>query len=129
MQIAIATLREEEAETALPTLPFAGGSEALRVALAIAIVVGVGIGFIIARIISAPGRLNERVMVAFALSVSPAIFLACVYFGVLSAVQLFPALALYFFARREKFKSALALYLTNAVAQGTFAGLIIAGVI
>ena len=143
MQIAIATLREEEAETArhmikvgrwvgvaaAATLPFAGGSEPLRIALAVAIVVAIAIGFVIQRVLAVPGRMNERVIVALALSVSPAIFLACVYFGVLSAVQLFPTLALYFFARRERFSSAIALYLVNAVAQGAFAGLIIAGVI
>jgi len=142
-QIALATLREEEADTArqmiaagrwlgaasLVTLPFIGGSYPLRIALAISIVVAIGIGIINERRLKKQGGFSEATMVVLALSVSPAIFMAVLYFGVMSAVQIFPALALYFFSRRESFRSALALYLTNVVTQLTFAALIVVGVL
>jgi serine/threonine-protein kinase len=141
-QIAIATLREEEADSArhmitigrwlgvaaTATLPFVGGSPELRIVLASAILLGVIIGYVVERRIALPGRFRESTMVTLALSVGPAIFLASLYFGVWSAVQLFPALALYFFSRRESFKTALALYLTNTIVQAVFAALIITGV-
>jgi serine/threonine-protein kinase len=142
-QIALATLREEEADTArqmirvgrllgtaaaLP-LPFIGGSEPLRIALIAALGVAILIGIVVERRIAEPGRFGEGTMMVLALSVSPAIFLAVLYFGSLSAVQLFPALALYFFSRRENLTSATALFLTNLVTQLAFAALIISGAI
>ena len=142
-QIAIATLREEEADTArqmimvgrwlgaasMLTLPFIGGSYVLRIALAVSMVIAIVIGFVNERRLKKPGGFNEATMVVLALSVSPAIFFSVLYFGVMSAVQLFPALALYFFCRRESLPSALALYLTNAIAQLGFASLIITGIV
>ncbi len=110
--------------TALP-LPFIPGNESLKIALAAAIVLAIGVGFYFERRLARPGGFSERLMVAFALSVSPAIFVASLYFGVLSAAQMFPSLALYFFCRRERRSSAFALYLTNAITQAVFATLII----
>jgi serine/threonine-protein kinase len=114
---------------AAATLPFVGGSQVLRVAFAASILVAVVTGLITDHRLDRPGVSPERVLLKLAASVGPAIFIAALYFGVLSAVQLFPALALYFFARREAFKSALVLYLANAIAQAIFAMLIIGGVI
>ncbi|HEY5924387.1 MAG TPA: serine/threonine-protein kinase [Kofleriaceae bacterium] len=142
-QIAAATLREEEADSArsmivvgrwlgvaaAATLPFIGGVEWLRIALAAGIAVAVLAGFIIERQLEKPGQNAETIMLKLATSVAPAIFLAALYFGVLSAVQLFPALAIYFFSRREALSSAFVLYLTNAIVQALFATAIIAGVI
>lgn len=142
-QIAIATLRVEEAATgrqmirvgrilavaAVLPLPFLAGSEGLKIALATAVAVAIAIGFYVERQITTPGQFTERRMVTLALSVSPATFIAALYFGVLSAVQLFPALALYFFSRRERLSSALALYLVNTITQSAFAILIIGGVV
>jgi serine/threonine-protein kinase len=141
-QIALATLREEEADSArhmirvgrllgvaaAATLPFVGGSEVLRIAFAGAIVIAVGVGFVVERRLRTPGTFRESTMITLGLSVAPAIFIAGLFFGIWSAVQLFPALALYFFSRREAFSSALALYVTNLVTQATFAALIISGV-
>jgi serine/threonine-protein kinase len=142
-QIAVATLREEEAESArymivigrwlglaaALTLPFIGGTGWLRVAFAASILVAVAVGFVVERRLAEPGQSAETIMLMLAGSVAPAIFSAALYFGVLSAVQLFPALALYFFSRREAFTSAFALYLTNTFVQAAFALLIIAGTI
>ncbi|NVB77126.1 MAG: serine/threonine protein kinase [Kofleriaceae bacterium] len=142
-QIALATLREEEADTArnmirvgrllaiaaVATLPFVGGSESLRYALVASVVFALSIGVVIERRLATPGRFSESTMLVLAFSVSPGIFSAVLFFGILSAVQLFPALALYFFSRRESLRSALALYFTNAVTQLLFAVLIIAGVL
>jgi serine/threonine-protein kinase len=141
-QIALATLREEEADSArhmirvgrllgvaaAATLPFVGGSEVLRIAFAGAIVIAVGVGLVVERRLRTPGTFRESTMITLGLSVAPAIFIAGLFFGIWSAVQLFPALALYFFSRREAFSSALALYVTNLVVQATFAALIISGV-
>jgi serine/threonine-protein kinase len=141
-QIALATLREEEADSArhmirvgrllgvaaAATLPFVGGSEVLRIAFAGAIVIAVAVGFVVERRLRTPGTFRESTMITLGLSVAPAIFIAGLFFGIWSAVQLFPALALYFFSRREAFSSALALYVTNLVVQATFAALIISGV-
>ena len=141
-QIALATLQEEQTGNArtmiwvgrligiaamLP-LPFLGGSVALRIALASAIGISVILGFAVERWMMAPER-GEDATLVLGLMVSPAIFLASVYFGVFSAVQLFPALALYFFSRRESNRWALGMYAANTLAQGTFAGLIVGGVI
>jgi serine/threonine-protein kinase len=142
-QIAAATLREEEADSArqmlvigrwlglaaAASLLFVRGSEPLRIALAIAIALGVLSGIGLERRLATPGRSSEKSMIVLAISVAPAIFLAALYFGVLSAVQLFPALALYSLSRREKLRSALGLYLTNAIVQAVFAGLIITGTV
>jgi serine/threonine-protein kinase len=141
-QIALATLREEatgNARTmiwvgraigiaALLPLPFLGGSVALRIALATAVVVSVIIGLVVERTIENP-EISERATAVLGPVVSPAIFLAALYFGVFSAVQLFPAVALYFFCRRENGRWAFALYLVNAVAQAIAATLIISGVV
>jgi hypothetical protein len=142
-QIALATLREEEADTArlmirvgrwlaiaaVATLPFVGGSELLRYVFVASIVFALAVGFVIERRIAAGRGFNETMMRVLAFSVGPGIFSAVLFFGILSAVQLFPALALYFFSRRESLRSALALYLVNAIGQITFATLMIAGVV
>ncbi|HEY5944943.1 MAG TPA: serine/threonine-protein kinase [Kofleriaceae bacterium] len=142
-QIALATLREEEAESArhmivagrllgvaaAATLPFIGGSEPLRIAFAAAILIAIVVGFVVERRLRRPGQDADTILLTLAASVAPSIFISALYFGVLSAVQLFPALALYFFSRREAFHSALVLYMTNTVVQAAFAILIIAGVI
>jgi serine/threonine-protein kinase len=141
-QIAIATLQEEQTGNArtmivvgrligiavLLPLPFLGGSQALRIAMAISVGLSIVLGFAVEKWIDAPER-GESATLLLGLLVSPAIFVAALYFGVFSAVQLFPALALYFFSRRESNRWALALYAANAVTQGVFAALIIGGVI
>jgi serine/threonine-protein kinase len=141
-QIAIATLREEatgNARTmiwvgrvigiaALLPLPFLGGSVALRIGLAITVGISVVIGVFVERAIENP-EVGERATAILGPAVSPAIFVAALYFGVFSAVQLFPAVALYFFCRRDNARLAFALYLLNAVAQAIAAALIIPGVV
>ncbi len=141
-QIALATLREEatgNARTmirvgriigvaALLPLPFLGGSVALRVALAITVGISLVIGVFVERKIENPD-IGEHATLILGPVVSPAIFLAALYFGVFSAVQLVPALALYFFCRRESTRWAFGLYVANALFQGATATLIIAGVI
>jgi serine/threonine-protein kinase len=139
MQLALATLREEEADSArtmiyvgrglglavIAALPFIGGSETLRIVMAASVAFAVAIGFWIERLTRTPIR--ESTTVILALSVSPGIFAAVLYFGIFSAVQLFPALAIYFFSRRESFRWSFALYAMNAVAQLVFASLFIGG--
>jgi len=142
-QIAVATLNEEKADTArqmivigrwiglaaAATLPIVGGSQPLRIVFASAILIAVVVGFVVERRLDRPGQSAEGVLLTLAASVGPAIFVAVVYFGLLSAVQLFPALALFFFSRREGLRPALALYVTHMIVQAGFASLIIAGVV
>jgi serine/threonine-protein kinase len=142
-QIAIATMREEEHDTTrmmirvgralgaavLLALLFVPGSEALRIALAITVAFALGCGVWVERYVAKQGHLREHMMVFFAYTASPSIFIASLFFGIYSAAQLFPALALYFFSRRERFGSALALYLTNAIAQALAAALVITGAV
>ncbi|HEX5063342.1 MAG TPA: serine/threonine-protein kinase [Kofleriaceae bacterium] len=142
-QIAMATLREEELDTArhmirvgrglglaaAMTLPFVGGSQLLRIALAATILLAVIIGLLVEHRLDRPGQSVEKVLLKLAVSVGPAVYMSALYFGVLSAVQLFPALILYFFARRESFKSALALFLANAIVQAAMAIALIAGIV
>ena len=142
-QIALQTLREEEADgarlmirvgrvlglAAAATLPFVGGSRPLGIALAGAILVAVVVGFVIERQLRTTGRFRDSTMLQIAISVGPALFLAVLYFGVLSAVQLLPALALFFFSRREGARTALGLYLANLVVQAGFAAVIITGLV
>jgi serine/threonine-protein kinase len=141
-QIALATLREEatgNARTmiwvgraigiaALLPLPFLGGSLVLRIAMAITVAISLVIGVFVERAIENP-EVGERATAILGPAVSPAIFVAALYFGVFSAVQLFPAVALYFFCRRDNARLAFALYLLNAVAQAIAAALIIPGVV
>jgi serine/threonine-protein kinase len=141
--IALQTLRAEEADSARMmivtgrllglaaalTLPFVGGSRPLGIALAAAILVAVVIGFVIEHRLRVTGRFQDTTMLAIAISVGPALFLAVLYFGVLSAVQLLPALALFFFSRRESSRAAFALYGANLVVQAAFAAAIITGVV
>jgi len=142
-QIALATMRDEEVGTtrsmirvgrlvglaATAPLPFLPGSAGLRIAMASTILFALGVGLWLDRQLREASAPTERMSVVLALSVCPAIFVAVVYFGIFSAAQLFPALSLYFFARREGFRSALALCVLNAVAQALFAALVIAGVL
>jgi len=141
-QIALATLREEASGNArtmilvgrligvaaLLPLPFLGGSVALRVAVAITVGISLVVGVFVERTIEDP-EIGERATLILGPVVSPAIFLAALYFGVFSAVQLFPTLALYFFSRRESTRWAFGLYLANAIFQGAAAALIVGGVI
>ncbi|HUS28381.1 MAG TPA: serine/threonine-protein kinase [Kofleriaceae bacterium] len=141
-QIALRTLREEQADAAVQMirvgrllaiasilpLPFVGGNDVLRVALAASLVIAIAIGAIAERHIR-KSVFSERLTLLLGLSVSPAIFMAVLYFGILSAVQLFPALALHFFSRRESKGAAFALYLLNSGMQALFATLIVAGVV
>jgi serine/threonine-protein kinase len=141
-QIAIATLRDEAAGnakvmiwvgrgaalSALFAMVTLGGSVVLRVAMAITVSIALIIGVIVERALATANRANRATAVLAAM-VSPAIFLAVLYFGVFSAVQLFPAIALYFFCRRESKRWALGLYVLNAVTQAVFATVIITGVV
>jgi len=143
LEYARATLRDEGAQTALAmirigrlvggacllALPWFGGGLAIRVALGAAVVFAVAIGFVVERRVRDVERYSDRVMVLLALSVAPATFIAVLYFGVFSAAQLFPAISLYFFARREQLASTIALYAINATAQALFATVIIAHVV
>jgi len=139
MQLALATLREEEADSArtmiyvgrglglavIAALPFIGGSETLRIVMAASVAFAVAVGFWIERLTRTP--FHESTTVILALSVSPGIFAATLYFGIFSAAQLFPALAIYFFSRRESFRWSFTLYAMNAVLQVVFASLFIGG--
>ncbi len=143
LQFARDTLRDEEAATArgmikvgrliggacLLVLPLLGGPAELRIAIAIAIAFSLVVGYLVERRLRDPERYGERLMVVLALTTVPAVFIGLLYFGIFSAVQLFPALAMYFFARRERFASAFGLYLVNALGQATFAALIISGAV
>jgi serine/threonine-protein kinase len=143
MELGRATLRDEEASTArgmirvgrlvgaacLAVLPLFSGSVPLRIAIAAAMVFALVVGAIVERRLRDPERYGERLMIVLALAVCPVTFLALLYFGIFSAAQLFPTLAMYFFSRRERFASAFALFLVNAVVQATFAVVIIAGVV
>jgi serine/threonine-protein kinase len=136
----LATLRDEEVRTArtmisvgravgvaavLP-LPFLGGSAVLRIMFAIAAALAIAVGLIVERQIRDPERYRERTMLILAASVLPAGFAGLLYWGIFSAVQLFPVLALYFFSRRERFRSALAIYLVTAAGQAAIAAAVIA---
>jgi serine/threonine-protein kinase len=140
-QFALATLRDEEAQTAramiwvgrlvgvacLAALPFLGGATGLKIAVTIAMVPAIAVGFWVERRIRDPERYGEAAMVILAASVAPAAMIGLLYFGIFSGAQLFPVLALYFFSRRERFGSALAFYLANAILQAAFATVIISG--
>jgi hypothetical protein len=131
-QVAAATLRDEEAHTAaamirvgrlvavacLATLPFLGGDSTLRIAMAVAIVPAVGIGYWVERRIRTVDGYGEAAMIILAAAVAPAALIGVAYFGIFSGAQLFPALALYFFSRRERFASALAFYLPTPSRRG-----------
>jgi len=141
-QLAIATMRDEEGDiaremikvgrligiAAIATLPWIGGSQALRIAMAVSIVFALSIGVVMDRVLIQRG-ISERAMVLLAYTTAPSILTSVMYFGIYSAVQLFPTLSLYYFSRRERLASAFALFLTNAVVQATFATLYITGVL
>jgi serine/threonine-protein kinase len=141
MEFARATLRDEETATARGmirvgrligiavaiALPFMGGAVDLRIAIFGGMVFALGIGWAIDRRLRDSARYSDTIMVVLALSVCPVTFLAMLYFGIFSAAQLFPTLAMYFFARREKASSAFALFMVNAIVQAMFAGVIISG--
>ncbi|HTL35203.1 MAG TPA: serine/threonine-protein kinase [Kofleriaceae bacterium] len=134
-QIAIQTLREEQAAAALHMIrvgrglaiaallpmPFVDGNRFLEILLTLAIALALAVGALTERRIRNRSRFTERTTLVLALSASPGIFIAVLYFGILSAVQLFPVLALNFFCRREDRRSALALYILNAGTQALFA--------
>jgi serine/threonine-protein kinase len=138
-EMALATLRDEEADTArnmirvgrllgiaaaLP-MPFIGGSVGLRIAFVVAVAIAVGLGVALERRIARSREFGETTMVTLAFAASPAIFIAVLYFGALSAAQLFPTLALYFISRRESRRWSISFYLTNAITQVGFAVLIV----
>ncbi|MBV8759102.1 MAG: serine/threonine protein kinase [Deltaproteobacteria bacterium] len=139
MQLALATLREEEADSArtmiwvgrwigfaaLAALPFIGGSQTLRIVMAASVAFAIGVGFWVERLASRQGPAFSETALVLAISVSPGIFAAVLYFGIFSAVQLFPALAIYFFSRRESLTWSMALYTMNAIAQAVFGALVI----
>ncbi len=140
-QLALATLREESVDTSrtmihigrligfcsmLP-LPFIGGSVGLRIVVMTSLVTAIALGYWVERQMVARADRAEHLMVMLALSASPAIFFQVLYFGIFSAAQLFPALALYFFGRRERFRAALTMFVVNGVTQAVFAFAIISG--
>ena len=140
MELGRATLRDEEAGTArgmimvgrlvgfavLAVLPLLGGPVGLRIAIAVAMVFALVVGAYVDHRLRDSDRYSDTMMVVLALSVCPVTFLAVFYFGIFSAAQLFPTLALYFFARRERFASAFGLFLVNAFCQAAFATIVIA---
>jgi hypothetical protein len=143
LQFTQATLRDEEAQTALAMirvgrfvgvacmlgLPFLGGATAWRLAVSACVVFAIAVGYWAERKIRDPALHDEAAMIILALSVAPAAFITVLFFGIFSAAQLFPAIALYFFSRRERFRSALALFLVNAIVQGIFATVLISGLV
>jgi eukaryotic-like serine/threonine-protein kinase len=109
-------------------LPLLGGNATLRIAFAGAVAVAIAAGVLVERRIRDPGRYSDATMVILAVSVMPAGLIGLLYFGIFSGAQLFPTLALYFFSRRERLWSALAIWLAIAAAQGVAAAVIITGV-
>ncbi|MGE0869356.1 MAG: protein kinase [Kofleriaceae bacterium] len=142
-QFTIATLRDEEVQTARAMirigrlvgfacvlgLPLLGGSVALRIAVAIAMIPAIAVGYWVEWSIRKPDRYTETMMMLLAASVGPAAFTGLLYFGIFSGAQLFFALALFFFSRRERHGSALALYVSTAIVQALLAGLVISGAV
>ncbi len=143
VQIARATLHEEEAYTtrymirvgrilgvaALLPLPFIGGHSGLKIALAATLVLTQLTAYVVERRALRPGSSSATGTAALAYTVTPLILVSTLFFGVLSAVQLFSVFALYFFSRRERFAAALTLYAINASAQATMGILFISGVL
>jgi serine/threonine-protein kinase len=141
IQIARATLHEEEAYTtrymirvgrilavaALVPLPFIGGHTGLKITLAVTIVLTNLTAYIVERRALRPGSSSETGSVALGYTVTPLIIVSTLFFGLLSAVQLWSVFALYFFSRRERFAAALTLYSINAVAQAVMGILFITG--
>jgi len=142
-ELAVATLREEAIDSArtmirvgrlvgvaaLIPLPFLGGSQVLMWAVVASLGFALVVGYGVERRIRDRDVPIEPMLLALAISVSPGIFLQALYFGIFSAAQLFPALALYFFCRRERFGMAFAMFLVNALAQAIAAVSIISGAV
>ena len=141
-QIAQATLREEEAYTTrnmirvgrlfavatLLPLPFIGGHFGLKIVLAATMVLTNLTAYVVERRVLRPGASGETGTIALGYTVTPLIVVSNVFFGMLSAGQLWTAFAIYFFSRRERFRSALTLYLVNAFAQAVIGILFVTGV-
>ena len=135
----IATLRDEEVRTArtmirvgraigvaaLVPLPFLDGNVTAAIAFAAATLFAIVVGVIVELRIRDPRRYRETTMLILAGSVLPAGAAGLVYWGIFSAAQLFPVLAIYFFSRREQFGSALVMYAITAVGQAAIATLVI----
>jgi serine/threonine-protein kinase len=142
-RFAIATLREEEVDSArtmirvgrligmvaVAPLPFLHGSTLFRLAVLASVGLAIVVGFVVDRRLRSRDVDVDRVLLQLVIAVSPGIFIGTLYFGVFSAVQLFPALALYFFSRREQLRTAFALFLVNAVSQAVAATLFISGTV
>ena len=142
-RFAVAALREEEVESArtmirvgrligivaLIPLPFLHGSLVFRLAVLASVGFAIVVGFLIDHRLRARDVDVDRVVLQLVIAVSPGIFMGTLYFGVFSAVQLFPALALYFFSRREQLRISLAMFLVNAASQAIAAALFISGVV
>jgi serine/threonine-protein kinase len=141
-QIAIATLRDEATGNAkvmiwvgrgvavamVAAMATLGGSVPLRIAIAITVTLALLMSMAVDRWLVTPSRADQAMAILAAVA-TPGGLLAVLYFGVFSAVQMFPTLALYFFCRRDSTRWALGLYLLNAVTQAVFATLIITGAI
>jgi serine/threonine-protein kinase len=139
----LATLRHEEIRSArtmirvgrwigvavLIALPLVGGDRALAIAFAISIALAITVGAVVDVRLRDPARYRETTMLVLAASVLPAGFCGVVYWGIFSAAQLFPVLSLYFFSRRERFASALSVYLGIAVGQLLIAIALISGLV
>lgn len=142
VQIAQATLREEGAHTTramirvgrvlaiatLLTLPLVGGHPQLKIVLAVTIVLTNLTAYLVERHAKRPGASGDTGTIALGYTVTPLIVVSTVFFGVLSAAQLWTAFAIYFFSRRDRFTSALTLYLINALAQAVIGVSFITGV-
>jgi serine/threonine-protein kinase len=140
----LATMRAEEVENtrviirigrllgiaALIPTPFLGGSVTLRVIFAVLVALAVIAGVVVDRRLSRdPSRYTEAMMLSLAVVAGLAAAVGLLYWGIWSAAQLFPALALYFYARRVALGPALGVYLGCVVLQGVSAGLVIAGAV
>lgn len=139
-EFTVATLRDEEVRTArtmirvgrviglaaLLPLPVLEGSTAWAIVFAISAVFSIAVGYVVERRIRDPQRYREATMLILAASVIPSGFAGLIYWGIFSAVQLFPVLAIYFFSRRERFGSALAVYAVTAIGQAATATVVIA---
>ncbi len=139
----LATLREEEIRSArtmirmgrgvglaaiLP-VPILGGVVAVQIVFVALVVAAIVVGIVVERRIRRPERYSERAMLFLAVLVALATLAGMLYYGVLSAAQLFPVLAMYVFSRRERFGNTLAIYLSFAVGQAVLAAMVVPGLV
>ncbi|HUJ63726.1 MAG TPA: serine/threonine-protein kinase [Kofleriaceae bacterium] len=139
----LATLRDEDVRTArliigvgrwigvaaVLALPLVGGAPAMQLVFAATVTFAIVVGVVVELRIRDPARYRELTMQVLAISVAPAVVCGVLYWGIFSAVELFPVLTIYFFSRRSGFGTSVAIYLAAAIVEALVAGLVIGGVI